>query len=66
MPDKRTCLYERHIALNAKMVSFGGFEMPIQYKGIIEEHTAVRTDCGVFDVSQMGEVLVTGEEAELS
>lgn len=64
MPDKRTCLYERHIALNAKMVSFGGFEMPIQYKGIIEEHTAVRTDCGVFDVSHMGEVLVTGAEAE--
>ncbi len=64
MSDKRTCLYERHIALNAKMVSFGGFEMPIQYTDITDEHVAVRTACGVFDVSHMGEVLVTGPEAE--
>lgn len=64
MADKRTCLYERHIALGAKMVSFGGFEMPIQYTDITDEHVAVRTACGVFDVSHMGEVLVTGREAE--
>ena len=64
MSDKRTCLYERHIRLGAKMVSFGGFEMPIQYTDITDEHMAVRTACGVFDVSHMGEVLVTGKEAE--
>lgn len=64
MSDKRTCLYERHIAQHAKMVSFGGFEMPIQYTDITDEHMAVRTACGVFDVSHMGEVLVTGPEAE--
>lgn len=46
------------------MVSFGGFEMPIQYTDITDEHLAVRHDCGVFDVSHMGEVLVTGREAE--
>ncbi len=46
------------------MVSFGGFEMPIQYTDIADEHIAVRTACGVFDVSHMGEVLVTGREAE--
>jgi len=64
MSDKRTCLYERHLALNAKMVSFGGFEMPIQYTDITDEHNSVRKACGVFDVSHMGEVLVTGREAE--
>lgn len=62
--DKRTCLYEKHIGLQAKMVSFGGFEMPIQYTDITDEHLAVRQHCGVFDVSHMGEVLVTGPEAE--
>lgn len=64
MSEKRTCLYDRHVALNAKMVPFGGFEMPIQYTNIVDEHNAVRQDCGVFDVSHMGEVLVTGPEAE--
>ena len=64
MNDKRTCLYERHIQQGAKMVSFGGFEMPIRYTDIAEEHISVRTACGVFDVSHMGEVLVTGSEAE--
>ncbi len=62
--DKRTCLYDKHIGLGAKMVSFGGFEMPIQYTDITDEHLAVRKACGVFDVSHMGEVLVTGAEAE--
>ena len=64
MADKRTCLYDKHIALGAKMVSFGGFEMPIQYTDIAREHVAVRTACGVFDVSHMGEVLVSGPDAE--
>ncbi len=64
MSEKRTCLYEKHIALGAKMVPFGGFEMPIQYSDIITEHNAVRKACGVFDVSHMGEVLVTGPDAE--
>lgn len=64
MSEKRTCLYDRHVALGAKMVPFGGFEMPIQYTDITDEHQAVRNACGVFDVSHMGEVLVTGPEAE--
>lgn len=64
MSDKRTCLYERHLAQHAKMISFGGFEMPVQYTDIVDEHLAVRNDCGVFDVSHMGEVLVSGPEAE--
>lgn len=64
MAEKRTCLYDRHLSLQAKMVPFGGFEMPIQYTDIVDEHMAVRKACGVFDVSHMGEVLVTGNEAE--
>ncbi|MGN0216631.1 MAG: glycine cleavage system aminomethyltransferase GcvT, partial [Prevotella sp.] len=64
MENKRTCLYDRHVALGALMQPFGGFDMPIQYTSIIEEHNAVRQHCGVFDVSHMGEVLVTGPEAE--
>lgn len=64
MSEKRTCLYDKHVELGAKMVPFGGFEMPIQYTDIVDEHNAVRKACGVFDVSHMGEVLVTGNEAE--
>lgn len=64
MSEKRTCLYDKHLLLNAKMVPFGGFEMPIQYQGITEEHQAVRQRCGIFDVSHMGEVDVCGPEAE--
>lgn len=62
--NKRTCLYERHVALGAKISPFGGFDMPIQYSGIADEHNAVRTACGVFDVSHMGEVRITGSDAE--
>lgn len=62
--NKKTCLYDKHVALGALMSPFGGFEMPIQYAGIIEEHNAVRNACGVFDVSHMGEVTVTGPQAE--
>ena len=61
---KKTCLHDRHVKLGALMSPFGGFDMPIQYAGIVEEHQAVRTACGVFDVSHMGEVLVTGPDAE--
>ncbi len=61
---KKTCLYDSHIALGAQMSPFGGFMMPIQYSGIIEEHNAVRTACGMFDVSHMGEIFVTGPESE--
>lgn len=64
MSEKKTCLYEKHLALQAKMVPFGGFEMPIQYTDIADEHHAVRKACGVFDVSHMGEVLVQGAQAE--
>ncbi len=64
MENKKTCLYDKHVALGALMSPFGGFEMPIQYSGIVDEHQAVRTACGVFDVSHMGEVLITGYDAE--
>ena len=62
--NKRTCLYDKHEALGALISPFGGFDMPIQYTSIMEEHHAVRQHCGVFDVSHMGEVYVTGDEAE--
>jgi aminomethyltransferase len=61
---ERTPLYERHVAAGARMVPFAGFAMPVQYAGVIEEHRAVRTDCGVFDVSHMGEIHVDGPTAE--
>ena len=64
MENKKTCLYDKHVALGALMSPFGGFDMPIQYSGIVDEHQAVRTACGVFDVSHMGEVLITGHDAE--
>lgn len=62
--EKRTCLYDKHIALGALMQPFGGFIMPIQYTNITDEHNAVRQHCGVFDVSHMGEVTVKGPDAE--
>src|SRR5437588_1278509 len=60
---QRTPLFERHVALGARMVPFAGWEMPVQYEGVIPEHRAVRTDCGVFDVSHMGELEVEGPQA---
>jgi aminomethyltransferase len=60
---KRTPLYESHRRLNARLVEFGGWEMPVQYDGILAEHNAVRTDCGIFDISHMGEVRVSGPRA---
>ena len=64
MENKRTCLYDKHVALGALISPFGGFDMPIQYSGIVDEHQAVRQHCGVFDVSHMGEVAVKGKDAE--
>jgi aminomethyltransferase len=60
---KRTPLYEAHIEAGAKLVPFAGWEMPIQYDGVREEHTAVRTHAGMFDVSHMGEIESEGPEA---
>src|SRR5512145_1108348 len=60
---KRTPLYERHIALGARIVEFGGWEMPVQYRGIVDEHNAVRTNAGLFDISHMGEFEVKGADA---
>ena len=57
---KRTPLYDEHIALGARMVPFAGWEMPVQYAGIIEEHNAVRSSAGVFDVCHMAEFRVFG------
>jgi aminomethyltransferase len=59
----KTPLYERHVALGARLVPFAGWEMPVQYEGVIPEHRAVRTDSGAFDVSHMGELLVDGPGA---
>lgn len=60
---KRTALYEIHKNLGAKMVEFAGWEMPVQYEGVIPEHLAVRSACGIFDVSHMGEIEVSGTDA---
>lgn len=60
---KRTSLYDLHVAAGARMVEFGGWEMPVQYAGIVEEHRAVRSAAGLFDVSHMGEVEIEGPGA---
>ncbi|MGI8421100.1 MAG: glycine cleavage system aminomethyltransferase GcvT [Gaiellaceae bacterium] len=57
---QRTPLYDAHLAAGGRMVPFAGWEMPVQYEGVIPEHRAVRRDCGVFDVSHMGEIEVEG------
>ena len=59
----RTPLYEQHLAAGGRMVPFAGWEMPVQYEGVAAEHRAVRSDCGAFDVSHMGEVEVEGPRA---
>src|SRR5581483_2033207 len=60
---KRTPLYSLHKELGAKLIDFGGWEMPVQYSGILEEHRAVRERVGIFDVSHMGELVVRGPGA---
>src|SRR5262249_8077425 len=62
-PLKRTPLYEQHLALGARIVPFAGWEMPVQYSGVIEEVRAVRQQAGLFDVSHMGELHVSGPAA---
>lgn len=61
---KRTVLYDKHIELSAKMTEFSGWEMPLQYTRIMDEHMAVRKSAGIFDVSHMGDVIIEGEDAD--
>ena len=60
---KKTPLFNQHVKHSAKMVNFGGFNMPIQYEGISIEHKCVRDNVGIFDVSHMGEFCIEGNEA---
>jgi aminomethyltransferase len=60
---KKTPLHARHRALGARMVEFGGWDMPVEYSGIVDEHMAVRTRAGLFDVSHMGEIEIAGKDA---
>src|SRR5215469_16207021 len=60
---KRTCLFSAHQKLGAKLIDFGGWEMPVQYTSITDEHLAVRKAAGIFDISHMGEVPVSGGAA---
>lgn len=62
--SKKTALYEAHLALGGRMVDFGGWQMPVQYTGVMDEHLACRKSVGLFDVSHMGEVTVVGKDAE--
>ncbi|MBA5246193.1 glycine cleavage system aminomethyltransferase GcvT [Marnyiella aurantia] len=61
---KRTALFDKHVSLGAKMVPFAGFDMPVQYSGVTEEHFAVREKVGIFDVSHMGQIFVEGPAAK--
>jgi aminomethyltransferase len=63
MTLKRTPLYDTHVALGARLVEFGGWEMPVQYSGILDEHHAVRNAAGLFDIDHMGQIEVTGRDA---
>lgn len=63
VPLRRTPLYDEHVALGARLVPFAGWEMPVQYRGVTEEHRAVRTAAGIFDVCHMGELVLTGDYA---
>ena len=61
--EKKTPLYEAHLEAKGKIVPFAGYLLPVQYEGVIAEHMAVRENCGLFDVSHMGEVICEGEDA---
>ncbi|MCX8127456.1 MAG: glycine cleavage system aminomethyltransferase GcvT [Synergistetes bacterium] len=63
---KKTPLYEKHLELKAKMIEFGGWEMPLQYSSILEEHLSVRNNVGMFDISHMGEIEIYGDKAKES
>src|SRR5436190_15646863 len=60
---KKTPLHTRHRAMGARMVEFGGWDMPVEYSGITDEHMAVRTRAGLFDVSHMGQIEIAGSDA---
>src|SRR6056297_1758686 len=60
---KKTAIYDEHLNLDAKIIDFGGWQMPVQYSSIIDEHKAVRNKAGLFDVSHMGEILVKGKDS---
>ena len=61
---KRTALYDSHLRCGAKFFEFAGWEMPLEYESMVKEHNSVRNNCGLFDVSHMGEVIVEGKDAE--
>ena len=63
--SKRTPLFDEHVRLGGKMIEFGGWEMPVYYSSIMEEHLAVRQAVGMFDISHMGQILVSGPDAAL-
>jgi aminomethyltransferase len=60
-PAKRTALYDDHARLGARVIPFGGFDMPVQYSSILKEHDAVRKRAGLFDLSHMGQFILEGE-----
>src|SRR5918993_2054930 len=60
---KKTPLHAKHRAHGARMVEFGGWDMPVEYSGIVQEHNAVRTRAGLFDVSHMGQIEIAGRDA---
>ncbi|HEU0164114.1 MAG TPA: glycine cleavage system protein T, partial [Thermomicrobiales bacterium] len=60
---KRTALYDRHVAAGARLIPFAGWEMPVQYEGILAEHRRVRSQAGLFDLGHMGQVDITGPDA---
>src|SRR5215212_3414299 len=64
MALKHSALHDRHVALGAKFAEFGGWEMPLEYSGVVKEHTAVRTTVGIFDVSHLGKLVVRGDGAQ--
>ena len=61
--SRRSPLYDRQVSAGGRMVDFAGWEMPVQYTSILDEHRAVRENCGVFDISHMGEFFVRGPRA---
>ena len=63
MSLSKTCLHDCHVRLGAKMVDFAGWHMPIQYSSIVSEHNMVRDRVGIFDVSHMGQIFVSGKDA---
>ena len=64
MDAKKTPLYEEHIKLGGKVVNYAGWFLPVQYEGLVPEHEAVRNNAGLFDVSHMGSINVSGKDAE--